>query len=139
MRLFSFAMASSLSVLTLATTPTFPQSGASPHQFTLRVQCVKRDSGGCTASAPACANAPGGRYFPPQSVSGEVSGSLSPGRDPICGTATTGGEGVSLNGLLAPTSMCANLHAESGSGMMGIGQTYYVNCTYTATTYDLPT
>ena len=114
------------------------QSNPEPHTFMLRVDCRKDSDRGCTASNRVCANAPEGRYFAPQTVSGAVDSALSPGRDPICGVAETGGQGVPVNGLLAPTSMCAGLHAESGSGFGGLGQEYYVNCRYTATTYAIP-
>lgn len=108
------------------------------HTFTLRNDCRKISSGGCTAKGKQCANAPAGHYFAPQEVAGVVTNSLSPGRSPLCRTAKTTGNGVVVNGLLAPTSMCARPHAESGSGMGGLNQVYFVNCEYTATIYALP-
>lgn len=109
------------------------------HQFTLRVECRKGSDRGCTASARVCANAPEGYYFAAgQSIAGAHNNSWSPGHAPVCGTATTGAEGVPINGLLAPISMCAGLHAESGSGGMNIGKVAFVNCNYTATIYPIP-
>ena len=113
-------------------------AGAKSHAFTLRVECRKDSSRGCTASARVCTNAPEGRYFAVQSVSGAVNNAWSPGHQPQCGIAKTSGEGVAINGLLAPTSMCASLHAESGSGVPNIGKVAFVNCNYTATTYPIP-
>lgn len=112
---------------------------AKPHSFTLRVECRKDSDRGCTASGRICANAPSGYYFAAgQSVAGAHNNSWSPGHAPVCGTATTGAEGVPVNGLLAPISMCAGLHAESGSGGANLGKVAFVNCTYTATTYPIP-
>lgn len=109
------------------------------HTFSLRVECRKDSSRGCTASGRICSNAPAGTYFSAgQSVSGQHVSSWSPGRQPICGEATTGADGVVVNGLLAPTSMCAGLHAESGSGMANIGKVAYVECSYTTTVYPIP-
>ncbi|MCP4124812.1 MAG: hypothetical protein GY751_23980 [Bacteroidetes bacterium] len=108
------------------------------YTFELRNDCRKTNSGGCTAKGEKCANAPAGHYFTPQRVSGVVTGSLSPGHEPLCRTAETTGKGVVVNGLLAPTSMCASPHAESGSGMGGLNQVYYVKCSYTTTIYPLP-
>jgi len=108
------------------------------HTFMLRNDCRKTSSRGCTAKGEKCANAPEGHYFAPQEVAGVVTNSLSPGHSPLCRTAKTSGIGVVINGLLAPTSMCARPHAESGSGMGGLNQVYFVNCEYTATIYPLP-
>lgn len=112
--------------------------GAGTARFELRVECRKNSTRGCTAAGEACANAPAGRYFPVQSISGADAGSLSPGHTPVCGVATTGKEGVAVNGMLAVTSMCANLHAESGSGPRDIGKVFYTKCSYTAATNPLP-
>lgn len=130
-----------LCTLIIATLPFFAcasESVTDSHSFELRVECRKSSDRGCTASAPVCANAPSGRYFAVQSVSGSDAGSYSPGHAPVCGIASTGAEGVSIGGLLAPTSMCANLHAESGSGISNIGKVFYAKCRYTAVTYPIP-
>lgn len=113
-------------------------SDPTSHRFELRAECRKGSSGGCTANGTVCANAPAGRYFAVQDISGADAGSYSPGTTPRCGIAKTGAQGVAVNGLLAPTSMCAFIHGESGSGMANIGKVFYVKCGYTATTYPLP-
>lgn len=112
--------------------------GAGTAKFELRVECRKDSTRGCTAAGESCANAPAGRYFPVQSISGADAGSFSPGHAPICGVATTGKEGVAVNGMLAVTSMCANLHGESGSGPRDIGKVFYTKCSYTVATKPLP-
>lgn len=123
-------------LITLLAAETYAQSKS--YTFELRVNCRKGGSGGCTAKGTACANAPSGRYFAVQQVSGQDAGSHSPGTPARCGVAETGAKGVSLNGLLAPTSMCAWLHGESGGGIGGIGKEYFAKCKYTAVTYPLP-
>jgi len=103
----------------------------------LRVECRKTSGRGCTAHAERCFNAPPGHYFTPQSVAGRITGKLSP-RTHYCTKASTGKDGVVVNGLLAPTSMCATLHAESGGGIGGRNQVYYIKCGYTAEATPLP-
>ncbi|WP_146111621.1 hypothetical protein [Defluviimonas denitrificans] len=116
--------------------PVFSQES---HTFNLRVACRKpADGRGCTADNIVCANAPQGKYFAAgQSTSGEIASINSP-RTHWCREATTGGQGVPVGGLLAPTSMCASLHAESGGGYDQIGQEFYIDCSYTTTVYQIP-
>ena len=128
-----------LSVL-LISIPTLVQADNKPHTFELRVECRKNDSGGCTARATMCANAPAGYYFSAgATAAGADAGSYSPGHQPVCEVAETGHGGTPVaGGLLAPTSMCALLHGESGGGVGGIGKVYYTKCSYTTTIYPIP-
>lgn len=118
-------------------------TGASAQEsfkFPLRVECRKTSDKGCTADpGPVCANAPSGYFFAAgQSVSGQLVSKHSP-RTHWCKEASTGAQGVPIGGgLLAPTSMCASLHAESGGGMGGLNDVFHIECSYTATIHPIP-
>lgn len=109
------------------------------HTFVLRQECRKTSDRGCTGSGQVCHNAPEGYFFAAgQTVSGQIVNRLSP-RTHFCREATTGATGVPIaGGFMAPTSMCAQLHVESGGGFANINQVFFINCSYTATIYPIP-
>lgn len=107
----------------------------------LRVECRKDGSGGCTADYEDCYSAPDGKFIRDGSIS---AGSAEKFwlKQPRCGAARISSR-VSVilqNGSpdRLATGFCANLHVESGSGMMNLGQVAFVDCRYDFQLGDIP-
>ena len=106
----------------------------------LRSECRKEHSGGCSATRQVCHSVPSGTYL--------IEGSVGDGtvvnfwnKNPLCGSASLAGYvAIPVQGLphppSYPTQFCAQLHVESGSGIMDIGKVAFVDCRYSFRTFE---
>jgi len=132
-------------ILTALAALTFPATATAAdtsHQFEGRGECKKVDTRGCTANQFPVFSAPEGKFIDPSSIAeGEVTNSL--GIHPRCSkpdiVAHTNVNAPELGTVVPlPVSIRAHVQVQSGSGPMGIGQTYFVNCRYDVILRDIP-